>query len=127
MAISGNVPLTVEFSDTSTGDNLTYLWDFGDGQKSTEQNPNHEYAASGQYRVTLTTTNNYGSDTKSDIVTATSTTGKDGDYSGGRDTGGFDPGGRDTGGRDTGGFDPGGRDTGGRDTDGFDPDGRGGR
>ena len=75
MAITGNIPLTVEFSDTSTGDNLTYLWDFGDGQTSSEQNPTHEYSSAGDFTVSLTTTNNYGSDTKTNTVSATSSGG----------------------------------------------------
>ena len=75
MAITGNIPLIVEFSDTSTGDNLTYLWDFGDGQTSSEQNPTHEYSSAGDFTVSLTTTNNYGSDTKTNTVSATSSGG----------------------------------------------------
>ena len=72
MAITGNIPLTVEFTDNSTGDNLTYLWNFGDGNTSVDQNPVHEYAVSGEYTITLTTTNNYGTDSKTDTVNATS-------------------------------------------------------
>ena len=75
MAITGNIPLIVEFSDTSTGDNLTYIWDFGDGQTSSEQNPTHEYSSAGDFTVSLTTTNNYGSDTKTNTVSATSSGG----------------------------------------------------
>ncbi|HJO28686.1 MAG TPA: polymorphic toxin-type HINT domain-containing protein [Candidatus Poseidoniia archaeon] len=68
MAISGFIPLTVQFTDSSTGDNLEYLWTFGDGNTSTSQNPTHEYAVAGDYTVTLRTTNNYGVDTKTDTV-----------------------------------------------------------
>ncbi len=75
MALTGNIPLTVEFSDSSTGDNLTYVWDFGDGQTSTEQNPTHEYTVAGDYTVSLTATNTYGSDITTNIVSATSTGG----------------------------------------------------
>lgn len=40
------------FSDMS--DNaVSYQWDFGDGNSSTDQNPNHSYTASGTYDVTL--------------------------------------------------------------------------
>jgi len=42
----------------------TYLWEFGDGQTSTEQNPQHVYASSGLYSVKLTAT-------KGDIVVVT--------------------------------------------------------
>jgi PKD repeat protein len=79
MAITGNIPLTVEFTDSSTGDNLTYLWDFGDGQTSIEQNPSHEYTVAGDYSVSLTTSNNYGSDIATNTVSATSSTTDGGD------------------------------------------------
>ena len=54
MAITGNIPLTVEFTDNSTGDNLTYLWNFGDGNTSNLTNPNHIYSGSGNFTITLT-------------------------------------------------------------------------
>jgi len=37
-----------------------WLWDFGDGNTSTEQNPDHTYALDGDYTITLTVTNSYG-------------------------------------------------------------------
>ena len=68
MAISGIVPLTVDFTNTSMGENLSYSWDFGDGQTSMEASPSHTYEVVGDYTVTLTTTNNYGTDTKLDYI-----------------------------------------------------------
>ena len=53
--------LSVAFSSTASGDNLTYLWDFGDGNSSTEPNPTHNYAGGGAYNVTQTVTNDGGS------------------------------------------------------------------
>ena len=44
--------LSVDFSDTSIGA-LSWLWDFGDGNTSTLQNPTHVYATSGTYDVKL--------------------------------------------------------------------------
>ena len=41
------------FFNTSTGINLTYLWDFGDGDTSTLAFPCHDYLAPGVYTVTL--------------------------------------------------------------------------
>lgn len=48
-----------QFTSTSTtnpsGQTITsYLWNFGDGQTSTQQNPTHTYATPGSYTVTLT-------------------------------------------------------------------------
>ncbi|SFC90714.1 PKD repeat-containing protein [Algibacter lectus] len=51
--------LTATFTDESILA-VSYLWDFGDGNTSTEQSPVHTYAESGSYEVTLTTTNDAG-------------------------------------------------------------------
>ncbi len=45
-----------QFNNNSTGTNLTYFWDFGDGNTSTQQNPVHTYAQSGIYGACLTVT-----------------------------------------------------------------------
>jgi uncharacterized protein (TIGR03382 family) len=48
---------------------LTYSWDFGDGQKATQQNPMHTYAAAGTYTVKLEVLDTgSGTATKSDMV-----------------------------------------------------------
>lgn len=52
--------LTLTFNNTSQFA-TSYLWNFGDGNTSTEQNPVHTYAEDGLYIVTLTATNNIGS------------------------------------------------------------------
>jgi len=59
---SGDAPLTVNFTDQSTGTPASWLWDFGDGTNTTEQNPLHTYANAGIYSVKLTVTNAGGSD-----------------------------------------------------------------
>jgi PKD repeat protein len=52
---SGNVPLTVQFTDQSYGDITSWTWSFGDGSPpSTEQNPSHTYSLPGNYTATLT-------------------------------------------------------------------------
>ncbi len=48
--------LTVEFTNNTTNA-TTYLWDFGDGDTSTENDPIHTYASVGAYTVTLTANN----------------------------------------------------------------------
>ncbi len=47
--------LRTQFTDDSqsTSQATQWLWDFGDGQTSTEQNPHHTYATSGKYQVKL--------------------------------------------------------------------------
>jgi len=46
-------PCEVSFS-TSGGIGINYLWDFGDGNTSTEPNPSHTYTQAGSYNVKLT-------------------------------------------------------------------------
>jgi PKD repeat protein len=56
-ARSGCPPLTVTFTDTSHGDSISgWIWDFGDGSTSTQQNPQHTYKQAGNFNVKLTTT-----------------------------------------------------------------------
>jgi len=55
---------TVTFDSTATDadeDDITYSWDFGDGETSDEADPAHVYAANGTYTVTLTVSD--GTDT----------------------------------------------------------------
>lgn len=47
-----NVP--VKFTNTSTGTDLTYGWDFGDGTKSTAKDPTHTFSAVGNGTKTFT-------------------------------------------------------------------------
>ena len=52
----GGAPLTVSFTDQSVPATAitSWLWDFGDGGTSTEQNPIHEYTQVGFFDVSLT-------------------------------------------------------------------------
>jgi PKD repeat protein len=65
--------LTATFTDASTdpdGTIVGWLWNFGDGNTSTQQNPIHTYTAGGTYTVTLTVTDDDGaSDSTSKPVT----------------------------------------------------------
>ena len=69
---SGEIPLTVQFSDSSTGSPDSWDWDFGDGETSTEQNPQHVYDEVGTYTVSLAVSGPAGSDTlvKNDYIHA---------------------------------------------------------
>lgn len=61
---SGQLPLTVHFSDQSTGQVTAWQWDFGDGHTGSGQNPTQTYGAPGDYDITLTVTGPGGSDSK---------------------------------------------------------------
>ena len=56
-------------SDDPDGDPLSYVWDFGDGDNSTETSPNHVYAAAGTYTVSLEVSDGTASDTATTTVT----------------------------------------------------------
>lgn len=61
---SGVAPLTVQFSDKSTGEITSYSWDFGDGQTSLEASPRHTYTLPDTYTVSLQVEGPDGSDSK---------------------------------------------------------------
>ncbi|HVF96778.1 MAG TPA: PKD domain-containing protein, partial [Flavisolibacter sp.] len=52
-------PLTVNFGNNSTNA-VSWLWNFGDGSTSTQQNPSHLYTGYGSFTVTLVVTNASG-------------------------------------------------------------------
>ncbi|MFC1930387.1 PKD domain-containing protein, partial [Chloroflexota bacterium] len=47
----------------------SYIWDFGDGTDSKDDNPEHEYNKNGQYRILLTAINGNRSDTYERVIT----------------------------------------------------------
>ena len=64
---SGTAPVTVAFTDTSedgSEDIYQWLWEFGDGNTSSLQNPQHDYPIPGTYTVSLTVTSEDGADTE---------------------------------------------------------------
>lgn len=71
--VSGYTPLTVNFTDTSSGNPTSWFWDFGDSNTSTLQDPSHVYYNPGTYTVSLTATNDGGSSTATgpDLITVT--------------------------------------------------------
>ena len=70
---SGQAPLAVQFTDSSTGSPTSWAWNFGDGGTSNAQSPSHTYDVPGVYNVSLTATNASGSDPemKNNYVTVT--------------------------------------------------------
>jgi PKD repeat protein len=66
---SGPVPLTVQFTDQSTGSPISFLWNFGDGQYSDARNPTHTYTRDGVFTVTLSVAGQTGSSTSSREIT----------------------------------------------------------
>jgi len=58
--IVGNAPLNVSFdasgSSTNSGNNLTYAWNFGDGNTASGVSPNHIYTTPGSYAYFLVRT-----------------------------------------------------------------------
>ena len=72
---SGPAPLTVAFTDTSSGTPAVtgWSWNFGDGSVvSTSRNPTHLFASLGTYTVTLTATNASGSTSTTRTITVNS-------------------------------------------------------
>lgn len=69
---SGEIPVTVSFTDESLWSVTDWLWDFGDNRTSTEKNPVHTYYDPGIFTVSLTVTGPGGTDndTKTDYIVA---------------------------------------------------------
>jgi PKD repeat protein len=61
---NGSAPLSVTFTDASSGTITAWSWTFGDGGTSTAPSPTHAYGANGTYDVSLTVTGPGGSDTE---------------------------------------------------------------
>ncbi len=67
---TGSAPLTVVFTNMSTG-NVNYcLWNFGDGSTSNILSPSHQYSEPGLFTVSLTVygTNQQNTETKPDYI-----------------------------------------------------------
>jgi PKD repeat protein len=91
---SGQAPLAVNFTDTSSGSPTSWSWDFGDGTttsssstlssiygffrgssggttSSATPNPSHTYSSTGTFTATLTVSNANGSSSTSKVITVT--------------------------------------------------------
>ncbi|MDG1332358.1 MAG: PKD domain-containing protein [Crocinitomicaceae bacterium] len=63
--------LVVDFTDASSNAD-SWVWDFGDGNTSTQQNPTHTYAVDGTYTVCLIASSVCDADTVCTTITVTS-------------------------------------------------------
>jgi PKD repeat protein len=82
---SSCVELGCTFTDASNDDGpiSSWLWEFGDGQTATTQNPAHNFLASGSYQVKLTVTDgdaNTASKSKNVVVTAAGNVAPDAEF-----------------------------------------------
>ena len=59
----------VQFDNQSSSNSVSYVWDFGDGDISNEENPTHLYGSDGTYMVNLTAVNNCGTQVMEQAVT----------------------------------------------------------
>jgi PKD repeat protein len=60
---TGLAPFTVDFADESTGDPVSWWWDFGDGATDTVPDPSHTYTTQDTFTVTLVVGNGCSLDT----------------------------------------------------------------
>jgi PKD repeat protein len=77
---SPNVGQSTSFLDQTANTPTSWLWNFGDGNTSTGQNPTHSYGAAGTYTVTLTATNALGSNSITHNVSVVNIVGSAGSF-----------------------------------------------
>ncbi len=67
---------SIQFTDLSSNSATSWLWEFGDGDTSHQQNPVHTYVGIGDFTVTLTVHNSIGSgtETKTGYISVTTFT-----------------------------------------------------
>jgi PKD repeat protein len=76
---SGAPPLNVAFTNTTTGQVTSWVWNFGDGTTSNLKSPTHSYTTAGSFNPTLTATGPGGTATKTatTAIAVSATTGSD--------------------------------------------------
>jgi len=62
--VDGCGELEVQFTGEAWPPTDSWLWDFGDGNTSTEQSPMHNYTTVGNYNVSLSVANQFGESTE---------------------------------------------------------------
>ncbi|MDF2453351.1 MAG: peptidase thermolysin [Bacteroidota bacterium] len=60
---------TVNFTDNSLNNPTSWIWNFGDGNASSLQNPSHTYTSAGTFTVLLIASNSFGSNYTSQTIT----------------------------------------------------------
>ncbi len=69
---TGKTPFSVKFNADNSkdfdGDELTYAWTFGDGEKSPEKNPAHIFSKPGEFKVNLSVTDPSGENASSELL-----------------------------------------------------------
>jgi len=65
--LNGIWPIQIEFSDNTIGYPTSWKWNFGDGNTSIEQHPNHTYNNEGLYTVSLIACNGTVCDTMTKV------------------------------------------------------------
>ncbi|MDW6003569.1 glycoside hydrolase family 6 protein [Vibrio mangrovi] len=77
--VSGIAPLEVNFSaggsTDADGDELTYIWDFGDGSTGVGRDATHTYTDPGEYTAKLTVSDGTGVDTANVVINVTTEAG----------------------------------------------------
>ncbi len=53
-------PCSISIENKTMGIDAAYFWDFGNGNTSTDKNPQHSFGTDGTFIITLTATNQYG-------------------------------------------------------------------
>jgi alkyl sulfatase BDS1-like metallo-beta-lactamase superfamily hydrolase len=66
--LTGYAPLAVRFTDLSTGIPLAWQWEFGDGNSSSDQNPEHIYSSPGKFVVRLTVSYSTGNSSSQSVI-----------------------------------------------------------
>jgi PKD repeat protein len=65
--VSGATISFTALAEDPDGGEITYLWDFGDGESSTERAPSHEYVTAGRFKPEVTVTNAAGKSSRAYI------------------------------------------------------------